>query len=317
MIRSLSRRSLLTAFATLGAGAVIPSAVRAQSSPVALRVGCSPTDAYAQAYFAKDMGFFSAAGLDVTIQTLSSGAATTAALAGGSLDVGIGSPVQVGSAFASGVPFQFFAPGCIFVQNAPTTLLMVSKASTLAKSADLRGKIIAADALGSMTTVAINAWLAREGIDASGVRMVEIPFAAMGAALDAGRADAAFIAEPALTASRALTREFANPYAAIAPRFFISSWFATKPWLESNRGVAKKFVTVMERTSVWANHNRALSGPILQAYTKLSSDTVQAMRRATFAESLDVSLLQPVLDDAATAGLLKTPLRATDLIFHA
>jgi NitT/TauT family transport system substrate-binding protein len=307
---------MLASLSALAATVALSPATDAQS-PQPLRVGCAPTDTYAQAYFAKDMGFFDAAGLDVTVETLASGAAITAALAGGSLDVGCGSPIQVGTAYERGVPFAFFAPGGIFAQNSPTTLLMVAKASPLTKPADLPGKTIAADALGSMTTVAIDAWLAHERIDPTSIKLVEMPFASMGAALDAGRVDAAFIAEPSLTAARAVAREFANPFASIASRFFISSWFATRPWLESNRAVAKKFLTVMQRTSAWANRNQATSGPILGAYTKLSPETLASMRRATYAESLDPSLLQPVLDWAVKGQLLKTPLAADDLIFRA
>ncbi len=316
MMRSIARRTALASIAAFGAGVTLaPRTARAQAT--AIRVGCAPTDTYAQAYFAAERGFFRAAGLDVTVTTLPNSGAIAAAIAGGSLDVGVGSPVQVAAAHEASLPFLFFAPGGLFVDTDPTTLLMVPRNSPLTKPSELVGKVVADDNLKSLTAVAMHAWLTRENVDPTSVKFIEMPFATMGPSLAAGRIDAGVIAEPALSASRTGAREFANPYEAIGKRFYISAWFASKDWLDKNGASAKKFAAVMEQTSAWANRNPALSAPILANYTKISPELARTMRRAHFGETFDAALLQPPIDAAAHAQVLKSSIAAASLMFNA
>ena len=86
-----SRAGFIAATATLTLGALRP--VRAQSLPV-LRVGAAPADAFAQAWFAQDLGFFTKAGLTVDLQNFNSGTAAASAVVGGSLDIAITTPIR-------------------------------------------------------------------------------------------------------------------------------------------------------------------------------------------------------------------------------
>jgi len=75
-----------TLLAALGAAA-LPVPARAQTA--ALAVGAGLIEPQAQAYYARANGFFKSHGLDVNVVTSANGAATTAAVAGGSLQIGI------------------------------------------------------------------------------------------------------------------------------------------------------------------------------------------------------------------------------------
>ncbi len=55
----------------------------------AITVGTDPTDTYAEPYYAQDIGFFKAAGLDATVTDLQNGAAIAAVVASGAVDVGV------------------------------------------------------------------------------------------------------------------------------------------------------------------------------------------------------------------------------------
>ncbi len=146
---TMNRRSLLRLSPAVGAGLVAahPSRVRAQGSPATIRAGVAIADSYAEAYYGDDAGIFRTAGLALDIHPLANSGAIAAAIVGGSLDVGVGSPPQVAAARLNGLPFAFFAPSAVFVPEAPTTLLMVPKNSPIRTAADVNGKTVAADNL--------------------------------------------------------------------------------------------------------------------------------------------------------------------------
>ncbi len=60
-------------------------------TPVTLRIAVPPTEGAAQVFYAKDMGFFAQAGLDVDVQPAQGGGAISAAIVSNSLDVGYNS----------------------------------------------------------------------------------------------------------------------------------------------------------------------------------------------------------------------------------
>jgi NitT/TauT family transport system substrate-binding protein len=142
-------------------------------------------------------------------------------LAGGSIDVGIGSPSQVAGAKEKGLPFTFFAPGGLYAADAPSSLLMVGKDSSIRTARDLAGKTIAVDNLTSFTQFGAIVWLRKNGVDPATIKFVELPFSSMAGAIEAGRVDAAEIAEPARSAGRATLRLLADTNVTIGP-----SWFA-------------------------------------------------------------------------------------------
>ena len=201
----------------LGAAALAVPITRAGAqSPSVLHVGGATADTSAQAYFAEAGGFFKAAGLNVEITQLASTGALVSAVVGGALDVGTGSPLSVVTAREQGIPLSIIAPGAVSVVSAPTTLLMVAPNSPLKTAADLEGKVVSTPSLRGLTEISVVAWCNQSRADASKIKYAEMPFSVMPTALEAGRIDAAMLAEPTLTLARPTTREPANPYPAIA-----------------------------------------------------------------------------------------------------
>lgn len=64
---------------TATVAATRPAFARAADAPAALRVGVIPSDFAAQAYYAKDMGFFTKANINAEIIPVKSGPAAAAA----------------------------------------------------------------------------------------------------------------------------------------------------------------------------------------------------------------------------------------------
>ena len=152
-------------------------------------VATIPSDAGAEPFFGIDRGFFAKAGLDVHLDTQSSGPAIAAAVAGGALDVGFSNTISIATAHKRGLPFTFIAPASVYVSAAPTSLLMVRKDSPLRTARDFNGKTIGANALKNIAQYAPSLWIDRNGGDSSTLRFVEMPADEQAAALEQGRID--------------------------------------------------------------------------------------------------------------------------------
>lgn len=308
-----TRRSFIGGVAA--STAIVPltaSAIGAQTT--AVRVVALPSDVSAMPFYAKDNGFFAEARLDVEVQTMGNGAAILAAVASGAADVGASNVGTLAAAAMRGLPFTIVAPAGLYQSSHPVTLLAVSANSKIAKAADLNGKTVAVNGLRELQQAGVQAWLDQNGADTKSVGFVELPFAAMGAALDAGRVDAALITEPALTEAKSKIRILGKAYDAVAPQFQIVVWAANRDWVAKTPDVARRFADSMKRTATWANTNQAQSAHILVRYTKLSDSVADTMTRVRYATSLASNELQPVIDVMARYGFLPKSIDVKSLI---
>ena len=82
--------------------------------------------------------------------------------------------------------------------------------------------------------MAVKAWLAKNGADVTRVNFIEMPTAAMVAAVERGTVAGAHFGEPFLSASGNAVKRVAAPYDAVGKSFLISDWFATRTWLSAN-----------------------------------------------------------------------------------
>jgi NitT/TauT family transport system substrate-binding protein len=304
--------SALAALAFSGASAPVKAA-----DPIVVNVGTLPVDTSAVVFYAQDQGYFKQAGLDVRIQTMASGPVTAQAVAGNAIDIGVANVATVASARLRGVPLKFIAPAAIAGDMTRTDLLMVSKASPIMKAADLNGKTVGVNGLRDLQELCVRAWTDRHGGDAKTVKFVEVPFSAMGGALEAGRVDAAMPVEPFVSADRATARVLGNPLDGLNARFMIVGWLATDSWLAAHPDVAAKFAGAIAKAAVWANSHEKESAAILVANSKLDPATAATMARAVYGTQLEPSLIQPVIDAAVKYGIIDKPIAASDLMWTA
>ena len=301
------------ALGAIVAGLGVPVRAHAQS-PFSLRVAGAIQDTNAQAYYAEAAGFFRNANLTVEILPFSSTGAIVSALIGGAIDIATAGPLSVVAAREQGIPLAFIAPGGLFEEGAPTTLLMAARTSSLKVPHDLEGKTVATPSLHGLTEVSVGSWMAHDHSDAASVKYVEMPFPAMPSALERGQIDAAVIAEPSLALAKQSTRELANVYAAIAKQWYISAWFVSQTWLAKNREAARVFARTITRAQAWANSHQAETAKTLQTIAKLTDDNIARMVRVSYGTTFDPRLLQPVLDASARVGITKGTITAREMM---
>jgi NitT/TauT family transport system substrate-binding protein len=313
---SLSRRRFIsrTLAASAASSIAVPRIALAQADPT-LRIGIIPSDPFGEAIYTQAGGFFKSAGINVELVPLQNSAAIAAALTGGAINIGLANPIVIASARQHGLSHYAFAPEALFDASAPTTLLMVANNSPLHTAKELEGRTIGSVELAGITQAALRAWMGKNGADAALTKFTEIPFTAMAAALTQGRIDAGFIAEPALAGARATTREIGDPYGAIAPMWCLAMWFSTKEWLTQNTALAHRYAEALQKGAAWANTHHVETGAALKQWTPLTDETISKMTRIRFATSYTPAYLQPVLDTGFKAGILKSPMSASDLMF--
>jgi NitT/TauT family transport system substrate-binding protein len=285
----------------------------AQTLPI-VHVMTVPIDAGAEVYYAKDMGFFTKAGIDVDVQAAANGGATATAVAGNAVDIGYSDMVSIASAVGRNVPFVVIAPAGMSESTAPTNLLMVAANSSIHTAKDLDGKIVAGSGLGTISGYGPRAWIEANGGDLSTVKFVELPFPQMQPALDAGRVDAITIAEPFLSVARKTERVIGAPYDAIAKEFLVSAYFTNTAWAKDHADVLNRFIGAIHEAAVWANANHAQSAAILLKYAKMDPDAAAGMVRVRYGETLNPAFLQPVINVAAKYSKF-TPFPADQLIY--
>lgn len=312
----MRRADFLAGTVALALASVSESDAQPQLLPI--RIGATANDTYAQAYYGADRGFFRDAGLDATVQTLNNGAAVAAAVASSALDVGVSTPVNLANAYARGVPFTMIAAGALETPKTPAGLVCVAKNGPIRAGRDLEGKTVAQNALKTLSEVSFDIWMRKGGGDPASVRMVEMPFSEMGAALDRGTVAAAVISEPALSVALATGRfrSLGDPFSAIAPKILISAWFATVPFVQQNAERVKRFRRAIASAGAWANEHHDDSAVVLAKYSKMDVAVIKAMNRAPYTRALQVAEIQPELDVAAGSGLLPRPVSAVTLIYR-
>jgi NitT/TauT family transport system substrate-binding protein len=305
-------QSLVTTGSLLLAG-TLP--VAAQTSPT-VRVMATPTDSYGESYYAQDMGFFAKHNVSVEFPGTGGGAISINALAGNSADVGVANPLSIAQAYTKGIPISIIAGGGLYTTASPATLLLVPKSSTLRTAKDLEGKTIGLPGLGDQLQAAMIVWLQKNGADPAKVHFVEVnPGPLIYSALMRDRVDAATAPEPTLTQSvQGGARIFGDPFAAVAPRFFIGLWIARNDWIKANPDLARRFADAIYETGKWANDHPNESAAILAKYAKGDAAVFRTMRRATYASSLSPQLIQPPLDAGLHTGLLPSAVSASDLV---
>jgi NitT/TauT family transport system substrate-binding protein len=300
---------------SLTAAAVLASGRRAGAqTTTTIRICAFNVDSYAEPFYALEEGFLAKAGIALELVYLPNAGGIAQAVSANVIDIGMCDPLQVANPFLAGIGLAFFGGSALYTSDAPTTLLVVDKNSPIRAAKDFEGQTVAVVALASISSLAVREWLQDNGADQTKVKIVELPFAAMVAALGRGTIAGALLAEPFLSAGRADVRVLAKAFDAIAKSFYISSFFAAREYLTKNRDLARRFLAVMYDTARWANVHHAESAPILAKYSKLDIDRIRAMTRISYGTGFGPAQIQPVLDIAYKYKQLDKPVSAKDII---
>jgi NitT/TauT family transport system substrate-binding protein len=303
---------------TLVAGALVASAapVAAQTALVPLRVGTNAADDVTPLLWAKASGTFAKTGLDVDIEKFTNGSAVTAAVIGGSLDIGRSSILPLISARGHGVPLQLIAGAEMAIGDDPSAGLIVLKESPVTSAKDLNGTTIPSPSLRDYFEIANRAWIDANGGDSKTVKFIELPISSMLAALESGRVAAAAFPNPFLANALATgkVRLLGRPNTGIAPRFLVTAWCATEAFIAQNHAALLKFTQTLHDATIYTNAHPAETIAITAPFWGIDPAVLAKMARAPSASGLDPKDIQPMIDVALKYGVIDKPMKADAMI---
>ena len=269
--------------------------------------------------YAVRAGLFERAGIHLDVNTgMKNGAASAAAVTGGALDIAVGTVIVVMNAHVHNIPLTILAPSGVWLPSSEGGLIVAAD-SPLRQPRDFVGKTVGAGALNDITTLGMQAWLDKNGVDPYSVKFVEAPQVSAAAAVEAGRLDATNIQDPAYLAAMASgkVRLVANIMSAISPRLLLACWFSSIDWVEKNRSAAQRFARVIADASVYVNNHAEETLSDLVAFTGLDQGIASRMKRSFFNPRVDVSEIQPQIDAAAKYKLIDHGFRASEIVSDA
>ncbi len=301
--------------ASLAAFAGAPAFVRAQSlTPLA--IGAALDDQSTPLLYAQKMGLFKAVGLDVQIARMSNGASIAAAVAGGSLQMGKASMMNLVAAHARSLPFALLAPAGLYRAEAPDGGLIVGAKSTMREAKDLAGKVLGVASLNDLNAIATQAWIDAHGGDAKEVRFIELPPSAVGAALEQGRIEGATLWNPVMAdvIGNGKARFGAAVFDAIAKRYQVAAWFADATWIANNRSVATRFATVMHEANAYVSAHESQTTELIASFIGVDPAALGSMARSQPAAYLDAKEIAPVIATASNYRMIPKPFPAEEMI---
>jgi NitT/TauT family transport system substrate-binding protein len=294
------------------AGAV----VSAQTAPrTAITVTSTTPSDTLPFFYAVQKGMFERAGLDVTVVPSPSGSSSIVAVVGGAAQFGYANTLSLSAAHLKGIPVQLVAPGGEYNSAAPYAKLLVAADSPVRTAKDLEGKIVAVTGLHDLLAVSTIAWIDKNGGDPAKVKFVEVPPAAMVAAMQQKRVDAVAFFEPYVSAAEAGgARPIGRPYDAVASRFMTAAWFGNGNWIKEHHDAALRFAQVINQAQEYTNAHYDELVPFIAEYSKLPVETLRKMPVVRVPATLSGSSIQPLIDLATKYKELATNFRAQDMI---
>jgi NitT/TauT family transport system substrate-binding protein len=292
-----------------------PAIVRSQTlTPVS--VATSPDEDCVACLYGQSSGIFRRNGLDVTVTAAKSGAAISAGVVGGSIDVGKASLVGLISGFTKGVPFTLVAPASLYSSAAPVAGTLVRSDSPFKTARDLSGKTVSVQSLKGFLQIAFMNWIDEHGGDSNSIKYIELSPSEASVALLEGRTDAATFANPSLAATlnTKKARVFAWTCDSVGKYFLQAAYFCTTGYTTKNADTVARFARCVAEASAYTNTHLAETVDMISKFTAVSPQDVASMTRVTCGLKLDPAQIQPVVDVAVKYKIIPTRFDARDLI---
>jgi NitT/TauT family transport system substrate-binding protein len=298
------------------AGATVAPRLAFAQTLTPVRVASSPNDDLIAVLLGLENGAFRKAGLDVTLTKANSGSAVAVAVAGGAVDIGKSSLLSVLAARAKNLPFVLVAPSGIYTAEAPTAGLIVGVNSPIRTGHDMNGKTVGVSGLNDLTSLSTQAWVDQNGGDSKTLKFLEVPVSAIGESVASGRIDAGCLPNPGMAQAVASgkARLLAPAVSAIARRFAQAAFFSMADYVAKNKATVAAFRKVIEEGSAYANTHHAQMIPILAKFTGIDEKVIAAEPQQVVGTSLDVRLIQPLVDTAAKYGAIPGSFDARQMI---
>jgi len=282
--------ALVLAAAGCGGGGSSDGGGGGSSGPKTITVGTLPIANAAPMYLGMQKGFFADEGLKIKPHVGEGGAALIPALLSNQDQFAFVGVIPAITAVAKSLPIRIVTSSDDAAATADKDwqTLVVPKGSSIHGVDDLPGKTIAVNALRGLAEVVISRSLEKQGIDYHKVKMLEVPFPEMPAALDGHRVDAALLTEPFLSAELARGgTQIDAPSVQTLPSFPNGVYVASAKYIQQNGDVVDRFSRAMNKSLDYAQAHPDEVRKIIPTFTKTPAAAAAKLRLPAFDSKLD------------------------------
>jgi NitT/TauT family transport system substrate-binding protein len=261
-------------------------------------------------------GFFRKHDLEVELQTAQGGAATVPALVSGKIHVGGSNVVSLLIAASKGLPIEAIAPGTSAhgAGEKDFGALMVRDDSPIREVEDLAGRTVAVNTLNNIAEVVVKASLEKAGVDPSKVKLSEVDFPEMGAALAKGDVDAAFLIEPFVTAERDGSRIVDYSYVTTEPNMQVGAYAVSKKWAQQNPDTVEAYRDAVAETATYLMDHEDEFRTFMSERAKTPAKLARNMELPTFTTQLNTESMQNTAELVQRYGLVDEPVSVDELV---
>ena len=287
-----------------------------QSGPTALTVQETAGVPSAFVAFGIEKGFFDKQNLKIKLQPSQGGATAVPSLVSGKIQVAGSNVVSLLIAASKGLPIQAVAPGTSAhgAGQKDFGALMVRKGSDIRDVKDLAGKSVAVNTLNNIAEVVVKASLEKAGVDPEQVKLREIDFPEMGAALSKGDVDAAFLIEPFVTTARSEgDRIIDYSYVTTEPNLQVGAYAVSKKFATENPDAVKRYRAAVGETATYLMGHQDEFRTFLSERAKTPPKLAKTMQLPTFTTSLNTASMQKTAALVRKYGLVQEDVKVDDL----
>jgi NitT/TauT family transport system substrate-binding protein len=280
-------------------------------------VGTLPIANAAPMYLGMKKGFFKSEKLEIKPQVGEGGAALMPPLLQGDSQFAFVGVIPAITAVAKKLPVKIIASSddAAATEDKDWQTLVVPKGSPIKSVKDLPGKTVAVNALKGLAEVVISRSLEKQGVDYKKVKLLEVPFPEMPAALEGKRVDAALLTEPFLSAVLAEGgKQIDAPSVETVPNFPNGVYVASEKYIEENGDVVDRFARAMNKSLDYAQSHPEEVRKIIPEFTQTPAAAAQKLRLPVFDSKLDRKGIELESELTAKYGIIDEAPAYEDLV---
>ena len=285
--------------------------------PTTVTVGTLPIANAAPMYLGMEKGFFEAENLEIKPQVGEGGAALMPMLLSGDAQFAFVGVIPAITAVAKELPIKIVTSSddAAETEEKDWQTLVVPKGSPIRGVEDLPGKTVAVNALRGLAEVVISRSLEKQGVDYKEVKLLEVPFPDMPAALEQKRVDAALLTEPFLSAVLAEGgTQIDAPSVETLPSFPNGVYVASEEYIAQNGDVVDRFARAMNKSLDYAQAHPDEVRRIIPTYTQTPEAAAAKLRLPPFDSELDREGIELEAELTAKYGIIEEAPAYDDLV---
>jgi NitT/TauT family transport system substrate-binding protein len=282
-------------------------------------VGTLPIANAAPMYLGMKQGFFEEENLEIQPQVAQSGNELITGLVGNDSQFAFLGYVPVIVARSKGLPIKVVANADTGAETAEDEwqVIMSPKGSKVREPADLAGQTVAVNALKGVAEVGLKAALEKEGVDPNSIKLLEVPFPEMPAAMDAGRVDAIWAPEPFLTSVLGQGgQEVLAPYISLGKQFPNGTYATNEQFLAQNADVAERFTRAMNKSSQYATEHPDEARAIIPEFTQIKPEVAEKIRLPLWPVEIDRAQLEDLVGYTQKYGVIDEPVKVDEMVWE-